>query len=121
MIKCAPAVTPDALILCCALANTAGGWLAEGRDIPDLVITAGSNGTHMPHSRHGTYQALDVRSKTFQPADKLPFLRAVIARLGTPVAVTTPTGPGYQTANGQWLGILEYQGQAREHYHVERN
>lgn len=118
MLKTKAGVQPDALILLCALVNAHGGF--EGAPA-DLVITAGSDGAHKKGSRHYTYQALDIRSKPFAPQDKLLFLQAVIARLGPPVAVTTPTGPGYQTADGQWLGILESRGKPNEHFHLERN
>lgn len=116
-------MTPPNLILLAALGNAHQALRSKGVEgIPaDLVITSGSDGSHMDGSRHYDYAALDVRSKTFPQAIKLPFLKAVLRRLGTPVVVETPTGPGYQTSDGRWLGILEYQGQPREHFHFEQN
>lgn len=123
-IKLRNGTTPDSLTLLAALANAyADLQVLEMDGLPkDLLITAGRNGKHMPGSRHYTDQALDVRSKTFADReDKLRFLQRVIDRLGDPVPITTSTGPGFQTRDGRWLGILEYEGTANEHFHLERN
>jgi hypothetical protein len=118
-IKIKPGVTPPNLILMAALANSFRP-LQAGMPA-DLVITAGTNGRHTTGSAHYDGAALDVRSKTFDPVAKLPFVQKVIGRLGTPVAVDTPSGPGYLTQGGKWLGILESEGQAQEHFHFELN
>lgn len=116
MLKIKAGGRPDLLLLLAALANTAEQWWLT------ITVTAGSNGTHMPGSRHDTYQAIDVRSTAFRNRDdKRLFLRQVIERLGPAEPVTTSTGPGYQTVDGRWLGILEYEGKANEHFHLERN
>src|SRR3990167_10791086 len=109
MIKVKTGVQPPILVLMAALTNAfENAQLLDG--VPgELVITSGSDGTHMKGSRHYDYAALDVRSKTFADDHrKLLFVQSVIRRLGDPVEVGTSTGHGYQTKNGKWLGILEH-------------
>jgi len=116
-IKIKRGVQPDSLMLMAALANTAEIWSL------DVTVTSGSDGKHRQGSRHYTDQAIDVRSKElFETVDeKLQFLKRVIERLGPADKVQTPTGPGYQTKDGRWLGILENIGLPLEHFHLERN
>lgn len=124
MLKTKAGVTPDSLILLAAVANVHHTWRLLEKGPKDLVITAGSNGTHKMMSRHGTHQAIDVRSTTFAEDDKLIFLGAVIGRLGTAQAVTTPQGPGFRTKAPEgkaWLGIYEDAGTPHEHFHLERD
>lgn len=121
-IKIKGGVEPPSLTLMAALMNTWENFQLLPGTPKDLVVTSGRDGTHMTGSRHYDHAALDVRSKTFADRDlKRLFLRTVISRLGRAVVVETPTGPGYQTADGRWLGILEYEGRTREHFHLERN
>lgn len=112
---------PDLLILLAAVGNVHTEWRIQERGPREVVITAGSNGKHLPTSKHYSYRAIDVRSSNFAEADKLPFLGAVIGWLGEPVAVETPIGPGFETANHEWLGIYEKAGTPDEHFHLERN
>lgn len=119
MVKCKSTVEPPIVILQAAITNAY--WMLFHPLPGELLISSAHDGEHMEGSRHYDYAALDVRSKSFRPADKLKMVKAVITRLGTPVVVETATGPGYQTRNGKWLGILEFEGQAREHFHFERN
>jgi hypothetical protein len=118
-LRVKPGVTPkDFLVLVAAVANTAQAWGV------DVTITSGTDGTHTEGSRHATLQAIDVRSKTFDPDDKILFLRAVVQRLGggaTPVDAPQPQGPGCKTPDNTWLGILEHPGTANEHFHFELN
>jgi hypothetical protein len=68
----------------------------------EVVVTAGSDGEHMEGSRHYTYQAIDVRSKTMTPDAKLAFRLALLRELG----------PNY-------LVLLEGAGGPNEHFHVQ--
>ena len=112
---------PDLLILLAAVGNVHAEWRLQERGPKDVVITAGSNGTHLPTSKHYSYQAIDVRASNFAVVDKLPFLGAVIGRLGDPVSKQFTTGPGFATQDGQWVGIYEKAGTPEEHFHLERN
>jgi len=116
-IKIKRGVQPDQLLLMAALANTAEIWSL------DVTVTSGVEGKHRQGSRHYTHQAIDVRSKAlFDSVDeKLQFLKRVIERLGPAEQVETPSGPGWQTKDGRWLGILESIGLPLEHFHLERN
>lgn len=98
MIKIKAGVTPSNLIIMAAVANVAE---LEGRTV---VVTSGTDGRHMSGSRHYVNAALDIRSKDFEsPEAKRAFLAAVLKRLGQ----------NYQ-------GLLEHEGLANEHFHIER-
>ena len=76
---------------------------AQTMDFPmDTVITSGRDGTHKAGSLHYRDRALDFRTKTLAPADKRRLVAAVKKRLG----------PAYDV-------ILEGEGTANEHLHVE--
>jgi hypothetical protein len=99
MILLKNGVTPRNLYIMAAVANVAD----ELELLRPVVITAGTNGKHIPTSKHYTYEALDVRSKNFPTiADKHRFLDRVLARLGE----------GYQA-------FLEDEGTPNEHFHIE--
>lgn len=71
---------------------------------PDkLVITAMSNGTHSPNSRHYTGEALDLRSHNFPTRiSKRDFRFALEERLG----------PSFRV-------LLESEGTPNEHFHIQ--
>ena len=49
----------------------------------EVLITSGSDGQHLPHSRHYTFEALDLRTHNFPTeAAILAFAQALRARLG---------------------------------------
>lgn len=92
-------VTPRLLVIAAAIANVAQ-TLQEPNDV---TITSGTDGKHMKGSKHHIGAALDVRTKNFpSAAAKRHFINAVLQRLGK----------GYQ-------GILEHEGRANEHAHIE--
>lgn len=94
-------ITPDLVWLLAALLA-----VQTHPDVPSegLVITSGSDGTHLPTSKHYTGQALDVRSHTFASrAAKRRFQAAWLAALG----------PGYTV-------LLEQEGTPNEHFHAQR-
>jgi hypothetical protein len=66
----------------------------------DVVITAGSDGKHMPNSKHYTYQALDVRSKNLQ--DKDTFVQLLKTLLGDKYTI-----------------LFEDAGTPNEHIHIQ--
>lgn len=125
-IRLKSGVRPDNLALLAAAVNVFAAWhdadSPHKQGVPeDLVVTSGTDGTHKVGSKHYTGQAIDVRSHTFRGEDKLQFVGAVIGRFGDPLALATSTGPGFQTADRKWLGILEGQGTPNEHFHFQRN
>jgi hypothetical protein len=71
--------------------------------LPDagLVITAGSDGTHMAGSKHYTGEAIDVRSKT------LGALKSRVVKL-----LRDELGP-------QFTVLLEAEDQPNEHIHAQ--
>ena len=70
----------------------------------DLVITAASDGTHKAGSKHYTYEALDVRSKSFPTDDaKRAFAIRLRAELGQNFTV-----------------LFENEGQSQEHFHIQK-
>lgn len=79
------------------LSQTLPGLPAEG-----VVITSGSDGTHMTGSKHYTGEAIDVRSKTFTKAARAAFLTSLRAELGP-----------------QFTVLLEHEGEVQEHVHVQ--
>jgi hypothetical protein len=44
-----------------------------------------------------------------------------MSRFGAVLPITTGKGPGFQTVDGRWCGILESPHGANEHFHFERN
>jgi hypothetical protein len=70
---------------------------------PAITVTAGSNGTHAPHSAHYRFEAVDVRTKDFaSAAAKTAFTDLVRRQLG-------PT----------FFVDLEMVGMDSEHLHVQ--
>jgi len=68
-----------------------------------LVITAGSNGSHMAHSRHYSGEAVDIRTHNFRGPDaKHAFQRELAAALGA-----------------QFTVLLEDEGLSNEHLHAQ--
>ena len=67
-----------------------------------IVVTSGNDSEHMRESKHYTNEALDFRTKTFTKEDKDAWIGVLKRRLG----------PEYQV-------ILEHEGGANEHLHVE--
>lgn len=77
MIKVKNGVTPVLIILVCAAANEA---VEQGVNI---TITSGTDGVHMPNSKHYTYEAIDIRSSNFPTLSaKTKFLNGLSKRLG---------------------------------------
>jgi hypothetical protein len=72
--------------------------------LPDegLVITSGSDGTHMAGSKHYTGEAIDLRSKTMSPTIRGSFIKTLRAALGP-----------------QFTVLLEHVGEAQEHVHIQ--
>jgi hypothetical protein len=68
-----------------------------------IVITSGSDGSHMKNSKHYKFEAVDVRSKSFPSRDsKLKYRRDLLNRLGPKFTV-----------------ILEGEGLEYEHFHIQ--
>lgn len=76
--------------------------LARVSDRFEVVITAGSDGAHLPTSRHYTFEALDLRTKHLGEAQRAAFLAALEADLGPAFTV-----------------LLEGAGTPNEHAHVQ--
>jgi len=69
----------------------------------NLVIPAASDGTHKDSSRHYSFEALDVRSKSFASHEaKVAFVMRLKAELGQNFTV-----------------LFENEGQAQEHFHIQ--
>jgi hypothetical protein len=79
------------------LSRTLFGLPEEG-----LVITSGSDSTHMAGSKHYSGEAIDLRSKTFHPTIKQGFV----------VALRSALGP-------QFTVLLEGEGTPNEHLHLQ--
>jgi hypothetical protein len=73
------------------------GLPAEG-----LVITSGSDGTHMEGSKHYTGEAIDLRTKTLNPTLRSSLIATLRAQLGT-----------------QFTVLLEHAGEPLEHVHIQ--
>ncbi len=88
------------------------------RGVPaTAVLTAGTN----DHSAgaHFRREAEDLRSKTFPSGNaKRVFLAAVMAEL-QPVTKWKELEHGYGVWTKDYYGELEYEGQRREHFHVQ--
>jgi hypothetical protein len=78
------------------LSRTLFGLPAEG-----LVITSGSDSTHMAGSKHYTGEAIDLRSKTLG-ALKPTVVSTLRAELGS-----------------QFTVLLEHEGKPQEHVHIQ--
>lgn len=76
--------------------------LASNMEIPELVITAGSNGKHGERSLHYEGKALDIRSKALTAQQKRQLL----------VMMNGNAGEVYDF-------ILEDEGLPNEHFHLE--
>jgi len=76
MLRVKAGVTPRNLVIAAAVANT-----AQALEI-DATITSGTDGKHMPTSRHYTGEALDVRSRNMKPALRAVFVTHLRDRLG---------------------------------------
>lgn len=99
LVKIKSGVKPRNLVILAAIANVA----QELGNPPEVFITSGTEGRHMPGSKHYTGEALDVRSHNFPSfAAKREFLNAVRRRLGRNYDV-----------------ILESLGRPNEHFHIE--
>ena len=99
--RCKPGVifegfTRELALILLALVST-----AEKLGLP-LVITAGSDGKHKKGSRHYTFQAIDVRSKTLTGEQ----------RTAVGASLRTTLGP-------KFLVLLENSGTENEHFHIE--
>ena len=79
--------------------------VARSLDTPQTVtITAGSDGEHTTHSKHYSFNAVDVRTKNFPDLDrKWAFVEQVQAALPA----------------GKFSVIFESIGKAHEHAHVQ--
>jgi hypothetical protein len=67
-----------------------------------MMITSGSEGTHLPNSRHYTFEAVDVRSNWFKP-DIKPMVKALLEmELGS-----------------QFTVLLENENGPNEHFHIQ--
>jgi hypothetical protein len=99
MIRLKDTVAPKSLVIVAAIANVAETWQRT------VWITSGNDSTHGARSLHPKDRAVDARSKDFADGQqKRAFLKAVLDRLG----------PDYE-------GILEAEGKANEHFHVEHD
>lgn len=97
MIK--PGAQPRLLDLMAAVGNVASSL----GSVPEVWITSGMDSLHSPNSLHYALRAVDVRTKNFPTsAAKHAFVAALKAELG----------PDYDV-------ILEAEGQANEHAHLE--
>jgi hypothetical protein len=92
------AVVPKVCVIAAAVINAANTLRLK----QDMLITSGSEGTHMVGSLHYKDRALDFRTKHLSAADKEALVTAVKRRLGTDYDV-----------------ILENAGGTNEHLHVE--
>ena len=92
-------ITPELLTILRALERCA---LHPAVPAEGIYVTSGSDGTHAPNSKHYSGQAVDVRSKTFTRAGKREWMAVLAQELG----------PRYTV-------LLEYEGQPREHFHVQ--
>lgn len=73
----------------------------------DLTITSVNDSTHSKNSKHYSGQALDIRSKNFPSKDsKHRFIQALGEDL-------------HGTGTGLYTILLEDEGKANEHIHVQ--
>jgi hypothetical protein len=93
-------ITPALLHMLTALERLSRTFAPQPQE--GVVITSGSDSTHMAGSKHYTGEAIDVRSKTFGPQDKRAFADALRDALGP-----------------QFTVLLEHEGLPQEHWHVQ--
>lgn len=86
--------TPALLRILVGLMRLSEAWV--------VMITAGSDGTHLDTSRHYTFEAVDVRTKHYSGNRKLAFVEAVKRELGPAFTV-----------------LLEDEGGPQEHLHIQ--
>lgn len=90
----------------------------------DLTVTSGSDGTHSgPADPHHRGNALDVRSKDLEPAQKTRVLAIVMQELQR-VSLSYGADGGMVNASGGrvagiFFGFLEAPGTINEHFHVQ--
>lgn len=97
MIKVLPSVQPKILVIMAAINNA-----AEFLKLPEMYITAGSNGKHMQGSKHYSLEALDFRTHHLTSIETAALIKEIRSRLG----------PDYDV-------IFEDVGKENEHGHVE--
>jgi hypothetical protein len=76
MIKVKTGVQPKHLVIAAALANVSEILKLE------LTITSGTDGKHMPGSKHYTGEALDIRTSNLTRTNRERVLVALKGRLG---------------------------------------
>ena len=67
-----------------------------------ITVTSGNDSTHKTGSRHYTNEAVDFRTKNMTKTNKMAFIIKMQERLGP-----------------KYLVLLESEGKAQEHLHVE--
>lgn len=70
-------VKPLSLMLLAAVANSAHRLKLE------IVVMAGSNGTHKKSSRHLTHEALDIQTSNLTVRERKAFIDMMQAKLGS--------------------------------------
>jgi hypothetical protein len=93
-------ITPALLYMLTTLERLSRTFAPQPQE--GVVITSGSDSTHMVGSKHYIGEAVDVRSKTFGPQDKRAFADALRDALGP-----------------QFTVLLEHEGLPQEHWHVQ--
>lgn len=93
-------ITPALLHMLGAVERLSRGMFALPEE--GLVITAGSDGQHVPASRHYKGEAIDLRSKTMSATIRNGLMSNLRAELGPQFAV-----------------LLEDEGRPNEHIHVQ--
>lgn len=76
---------------------------ADERSVEEIVVTAGSDGSHMNGSRHYSFEAIDVRTKNFPYRGAAEVFAA---------ALRGKLGP-------QFTVLFENAGTPNEHLHVQ--
>lgn len=98
LIKVKTTVRPRNLVILAAAANVAH----QINELDYVLVTSGDDSEHMRNSKHYSGEALDFRTKNLTKGQKKFLIDMMQNRLGF----------GYQL-------ILEKEGQAGEHLHVE--
>lgn len=85
-----------------------------------IVLTSGTDShTTGAHSLPRA-EAVDVRSKTFRSSRvKTDFLMDVMKELEPIRRAGQPPGEDFEVLTDHYYGILEYEGQRREHIHIQ--
>ena len=86
-----------------------------------LTLTSGTDShTAGAHSRR---EAVDVRTKSFRGRmaawNKRRLIFAVLNELGTPRFGTNEEDPEVEVFTDQYYGVLEHEGKASEHIHIQ--